>query len=147
MYDDYSPILEEMKKRMKKISSFDSENLIATVIDDICSSKQFGLLSFKFNYPLRKIVSPESIADIEDRNFILSPGTHCDFVIFDNLNKRIRLIVEVDGKQHENDLQRKRDQRKDRIINSSAINMLRIKTTDVHVKEKIESLLSPKNPG
>ena len=147
MYDDYSPILEEMKKRMKKISSFDSENLIATVIDDICSSKQFGLLSFKFNYPLRKIVSPESIADIEDRNFILSPGTHCDFVIFDNLNKRIRLIVEVDGKQHENDLQRKRDQRKDRIIKSSAINMLRIKTTDVHVKEKIESLLSPKNPG
>ena len=63
------------------------------------------------------------------------------------MNKRIRLIVEVDGKQHENDLQRKRDQRKDRIINSCAINLLRIKTTDVHVKEKIESLLSPKTPG
>ena len=116
--------------------------------DQRLNSRVIGaLFSFKFNYPLRKIVSPESIADIEDRNFILSPGTHCDFVIFDNLNKRIRLIVEVDGKQHENDLQRKRDQRKDRIINSSAINMLRIKTTDVHVKEKIESLLSPKNPG
>ena len=102
------------------------------------------MLSFKFNYPLRKIISPDTIKDNEDRNFILSPGTHCDFVIFDDLNKRIQLIVEVDGKQHEKEIQKKRDQRKDRIINFFAIDMLRIKTTDVNVKEKIESILSSK---
>ena len=144
MYDDYSPILKEMKERMKKVSSFSSENIVATVIDDICKSRQYGMLSFKFNYPLRKIISPDTIKDNEDRNFILSPGTHCDFVIFDDLNKRIQLIVEVDGKQHEKEIQKKRDQRKDRIINFFAIDMLRIKTTDVNVKEKIESILSSK---
>ncbi|MGN1190399.1 MAG: AAA domain-containing protein [Candidatus Ornithospirochaeta sp.] len=141
MYDDYSPILEEMKKRMLKISEYDSENIIGTVINDICVSRQFGLLSFKFNYPLRKIISPDSVRDIEDRNFILSPGSHCDFVIFDDLSKKIQLIVEVDGKQHEKTIQNQRDKRKDRILKSFGLNIIRIKTTDVNIKETIEKQL------
>ncbi len=141
MYDDYSPILQKMKEKMLRISTYDSENIVATLINDICKSRQFGLLSFKFNYPLRKIINLERITDIEDRNFILAPGTHCDFVIFNELNKRVILIVEVDGKQHEKTIQKQRDERKDRIITSSGLKLVRIKTTDLKAKEKIECKL------
>lgn len=142
MYDDYAPILQSMKNRMLKISEYESENIIATIIDDICRSKRYGLLSFKFNYPLRKILRTDTISDFEDKNFILAPGTHCDFVIFNNLDKRIQLIIEVDGKQHEDKIQKQRDKRKDRLLHAAGLKLMRIKTTDVLVKETIEAQLA-----
>lgn len=78
---------------------------------------------------------------MEDYNFAMRSGSHCDFVIYNQLNKQIRLAIEVDGKQHEEDLQKKRDSRKDRILHSVGICLLRIKTTDLNIKEKIESKL------
>lgn len=141
MFDDYAPILQNMKNRMLHISEFDSENIIATVINDLCASKKHGLLSYKFNYPLNRIINTGELADIEDRNFVLSPGTHCDFVIFDRLNKQIRLIVEVDGKQHDDPIQKSRDERKDRILQEAGLKLIRIKTTDINVVERIEELL------
>ena len=141
MYDDYAPILQSMKNRLLKISEYESENIIATIIDDMCRSKRYGLLSFKFNYPLRKILRTDTISDIEDKNFILAPGTHCDFVIYNNLDKRIKLIIEVDGKQHDEKTQQQRDNRKDRLLHSAGLKLIRIKTTDIHVKETIEAQL------
>lgn len=58
---------------------------------------------------------------------------HIIIVIFSNPNKRIKLIVEVDGKQHKKSLQEKRDKRKDRIINAFELNVFRIKTTDENI--------------
>ena len=142
MYDDYSPILQSMKNRMLKISEYESENIIATILDDLCRSKRYGLLSFKFNYPLRKILRADTISDFEDKNFILAPGTHCDFVIFNNLDKRIQLIIEVDGKQHGKTIQKQRDKRKDRLLHAAGLKLMRIKTTDVLVRETIEALLA-----
>lgn len=141
MYEEYSPILQRMKERLLKISEFESENIIATIIDDICKSKKYGLLSFKFNYPLRKVIRIDASMSTEDKNFIRSPGSHCDFVIFDQLNKQIKLIVEVDGKQHESKIQKNRDMRKDRLITSSGLQMLRIRTTDQNAKGMIEAKL------
>jgi len=141
MYDDYAPILQSMKNRLLKISEYESENIVATIIDDMCKSKRYGLLSFKFNYPLRKILRTDNISDFEDINFIIAPGTHCDFVIFNNLDKRIQLIIEVDGKQHDDSIQKQRDKRKDRLLHSAGLKLMRIKTTDTNVKEKIEAQL------
>ena len=137
MFDDYAPILKDMKKRMLKVSQYDSENIIATVIDDLCRTNKNGQLGFKHNYPLYRIINADEVSDTEDRNFILNPGTHCDFVIFDKLNKKIRLIVEVDGKQHEDYVQKKRDERKDRILREAGIKLIRIKTSDVKAEETI----------
>lgn len=145
MYDDYAPILEKTNRRLLKISEFKSENIIATILNDICKSRKHGLLSFKFNYPLRKILHAEYYHTLEDRNFILAPGTHCDFVVFNNLDKQIVLIVEVDGKQHEGKLQKQRDARKDRLIRSAGLKLVRIKTTDIDAKERIEKQLNSVN--
>lgn len=141
MYDEYSPILQDMKNRILKVSDFQSENIIATIIDEICRSKKYGLLSFKHNYPLRKIVNPKDYENPEERNFILSPGSHCDFILFDKLNKRIRLCIEVDGKQHEEKIQKGRDEKKDSILHQADLKVIRIKTTDLNVKERIEEAL------
>ena len=84
MYDDYAPILEETKMKLLKISKFESENIIATIIKEICESGKYGALDFKFNYPLRNILKLQGITDADDKKFILNPNTHCDFVIYNN---------------------------------------------------------------
>lgn len=145
MYDDYSPILGEMKKRILNISEFTSENIIATVIQDICESGECGALSYKFNYPLRAVIKTTSLTDYDDIKFVRNINTHCDFVIYNTLDKKIELVVEVDGSQHQESVQFARDRRKDRLLQGAKIKMLRLPTTSMDCKEKIIAALPKKD--
>ena len=145
MYDDYSPILTEMKKRLLNISEFSSENIIATVIQDICESGEYGALSYKFNYPLRAVIKTHTLTDYDDIKFVRNINTHCDFVIYNTLDKRIELVVEVDGSQHQESIQAARDRRKDRLLHDANVKILRLPTTSMDCKEKIIAALRENN--
>lgn len=145
MYDDYSPILAEMKKRILNISEFTSENIIATVIQDICESGECGALSYRFNYPLRAVIKTTSLTDYDDIKFVRNINTHCDFVIYNTLDKKIELVVEVDGSQHQESVQFARDRRKDRLLQGANIKVLRLPTTSMDCKEKIIAALPKKD--
>ncbi len=142
MTNEYNKILEPLKKKVIKISNFESENIMWALLKNICDSGQYGLLSLCFNYPMRKIVDYNRIIDEKDRAFVLNPNTHCDFVLYSLIDKAISLIIEVDGKQHEEETQRLRDERKDKILDEFHINHIRIKTTSVEVEETIRKALS-----
>lgn len=142
MYDDYSPILESTKKKLLKISNFSSENIIATIIDEICKSGAYGALSYKFCYPLKYVIKVDSLEDSDDIKFVSNIHTHCDFLIYNKLNKEIELVVEVDGSQHKEEIQANRDRRKDRLLADAGVKILRLSTTTIECKEKIvEKLL------
>lgn len=142
MYDDYAPILEKTKKELLNISSFASENIIATVIDEICRSGEYGTLGYKFNYPLKYVIKTASLSDAEDIKFVSNINTHCDFLIYNKLNKEIEMVVEVDGSQHKEDVQAARDKRKDRLLTAAGIKILRLPTTTIECKEKIIAVLT-----
>ena len=141
MYDDYAPILEKTKKELLKISSFASENIIATVIDEICRNGEYGTLGYKFNYPLKYVIKTATLSDAEDIKFVSNINTHCDFLIYNKLNKEIEMVVEVDGSQHREEIQVARDKRKDRLLTAAGIKILRLTTTTIECKEKIVSAL------
>lgn len=141
MYDDYAPILEKTRKNLLKISKFTSENIIAMVINEICQSGDYGTLGYKFNYPLRYVIKTASLNDSEDMKFVSNVNTHCDFVIYNKLNKEIEMVVEVDGSQHKEEIQAKRDRRKDRLLTDAGIKILRLSTTTIECKEKIIDML------
>lgn len=141
MYDDYAPILEKTKKELLNISSFASENIIATVIDEICRSGEYGTLGYKFNYPLKYVIKTATLSDAEDIKFVSNINTHCDFLIYNKLNKEIEMVVEVDGSQHKEEIQVARDKRKDRLLTAAGIKILRLTTTTIECKEKIVSAL------
>lgn len=145
MYDDYAPILEKTKKELLNISAFASENIIATVIDEICRSGEYGTLGYKFNYPLKYVIKTTSITDAEDIKFVSNINTHCDFLIYNKLNKEIEMVVEVDGSQHKEDVQAARDKRKDRLLKAAGIKILRLPTTSIECKEKIIAVLTETN--
>lgn len=141
MFEEYSNVLQSLKNRLLRISKHESENIVGTVIDDICKSKKYGLIKFHHNYQLRKVLNIDSIDNDEDLKFIKNPNTHCDFIIFDMLNKEIRLAVEVDGRQHNDPVQKARDERKDRLLTAAGVRILRLPTTSVECREKIEIAL------
>lgn len=145
MYDDYAPILEKTKKELLNISAFASENIIATVIDEICRSGEYGTLGYKFNYPLKYVIKTTSITDAEDIKFVSNINTHCDFLIYNKLNKEIEMVVEVDGSQHKEEIQAARDKRKDRLLKAAGIKILRLPTTSIECKEKIIAVLTETN--
>ena len=141
MYDDYSPILENTKKKLLNISKFTSENIIATIISEICATGECGALSCKFNYPLKYIIKTDTLNDLEDVKFVSNIHTHCDFLIYNKLNKEIELVVEVDGSQHKEAVQAARDSRKDRLLKEAGIKILRLSTTTIECREKIVQML------
>lgn len=142
MYDDYAPILEKTKNKLLNISSFSSENIIATVIDEICKSNDYGALGYEFNYPLKYVIKTANLTDPDDKKFVSNIKTHCDFLIYNKLNKEIELVVEVDGSQHYEEVQAKRDRRKDRLLAEAGIKILRLSTTTIECKEKIIDMLT-----
>ena len=74
--------------------------------------------------------------------FNVGLNTHCDFLIYNKLNKEIVLVVEVDGSQHREEIQAARDRRKDRLLADAGIKILRLTTTSIECKEKIVAMLS-----
>lgn len=142
MYEDYAPILEKTKKELLNISQYPSENIIATVVNGICKSGECGALAFKFNYPLKYVIKLNTLTDPQDIKFVSNINTHCDFLIYNKLNKEIVLVVEVDGSQHREEIQAARDRRKDRLLTDAGIKILRLTTTSIECKEKIVAMLS-----
>ena len=83
-----------------------------------------------------------TLTDPQDIKFVSNINTHCDFLIYNKLNKEIALVVEVDGSQHKEEIQAARDRRKDRLIADAGVKILRLATTTIECKEKIVAMLS-----
>lgn len=82
-----------------------------------------------------------TLTDEDDIKFVSNINTHCDFLIYSKLNKEILLVVEVDGSQHKEEIQAKRDRSKDRLLASAGVKILRLPTTTIECKEKITEML------
>ena len=145
MYEEYSPMLQNMKNKLLHISEHESENIIATLLDEMLQNGKYGNLRYKLHYPLRKIIKTDKLQDIDDCNFVENANTHCDFIIYNTLNKSIALVIEVDGSQHADEIQQQRDRRKDRLLFECGIEVLRIGTTEINCEEKISNKLKAIN--
>lgn len=125
---------------MLKISKYNSENIVATKLNEILKSK-YKRLYYLFNYPLRRTVNAQDF-DEEKQKFINNINTHCDFVIIDKIDKKIKAAIEVDGKTHTFDeKQINRDRKKNKILEIAGIPLLRTTTFSSVLEYEIEELL------
>ena len=90
---------------------------------------------------MKYVIKPNTLSDPEDVKFVSNINTHCDFLIYNKLNKEIEMVVEVDGSQHKEEVQANRDRRKDRLLATAGIKVLRLSTTTIECKEKIVAML------
>ncbi|MNV85402.1 hypothetical protein D3C71_1793600 [compost metagenome] len=66
----------------------------------------------------------------------------CDFVIYFKVGKTPVGVIEVDGGHHDEPMQIERDLLKDSILDKSGISLLRLKTVESRIEEKIARFVS-----
>lgn len=141
LYQCYHQARQEFLKKYKKISLYDSENLIYALLSDIL--KDFPHLGIATHIPLKMILRDTSLLDTEEKSFALHRNTHVDFLIFNHIDKKPRLIIEVDGVafHQEDSIQAKRDYLKEKILKKYNLDILRLRTNESEEKTKILDFL------
>lgn len=148
LYRSYARSREELLKKQKKVSEFDSENLMYGLIRRVLAAEPFTKLDVVLHVPLKMIIrDPHHLNDEETvyaMNIIL---THVDFLIFDKLSKQPVLVVEVDGYafHNQNTRQSQRDILKDDILRKYNIPIARFKTNEsneeIRLAERLVSII------
>ncbi|NFI95279.1 DUF2726 domain-containing protein [Clostridium botulinum] len=152
LYKCYSEKLKEFLKKNKKVSEFNSENLMNALLEKILSEEEFKNLDYVLHYPLRSLIQDTSkLIEDDEYKFAMNNLTHIDFLLFNKMNKMPVLAIEVDGYAYhaENNKQLKRDKMKNHILKTYGIEILRFSTNgsdeENKIREKLRSLLNVNN--
>lgn len=130
-------------KRYKKVSRFDSENLMAAVLTDMLSREEFVRISFSCHVGLATLIGDEVRLSREEHKYAFNPRTHVDFLLYREMNKQPLLAIEVDAWRyhHEGTEQYVRDRMKDGILERCGLKFVRLDTDDKGEVGKVESAL------
>ncbi len=149
LYKSYEQRKQEILSKQKKISQYDSENLMYAFICKILKkyySEQFDVIPHVQLKALLKDLS--LLRSSRERQYVLNDLTHIDFVIYKTIDNSPFLAIEVDGyKYHqEGTKQLERDELKNKILEKYNIHILRFKTNGSDEKrillETIQKLLT-----
>lgn len=144
LYKQYTEVRAEYLKEQKRISEFDSENLVYSLIKDILNSeRQLLNLDVVCHYPLYMLLRNHSPLNDEERKYVSHHATHVDFLIYNRVTKIPVLAIEVDGWEfhQKGSRQAKRDNMKDSILSRYGIELLRLSTTGSGERDIIKNKL------
>lgn len=131
----------EYLKNKKRVSDFDSENLTYNLIDKILKENNYNNLDIAVHVPLINILTNMELLNEEEVKFATNTWTHIDFVIFNKMDKKLVIAIEVDGYyfHREGTKQQERDNIKDKILYKYDIPLIRLNTTGSGEKEILEN--------
>lgn len=144
----YASYFQERRKflaKSKKVSRFDSENLMYARIEAILKENDLTHFKIATHVPLRMILRESNLLNADELKYAMNVNTHVDFLIYDNVSKLPKLIIEVDGIQfhQEGSKQAKRDLMKNEILKKYDLPILRLKTDGSGEDKLLLQALSP----
>lgn len=142
LYTEYDASLERVLSRLKiSDSRFKSEQIVATLLRDILGMQEFHSLTFHKQIYLKQLVlSDNEVFDEREKQYIRNRAS-CDFVLYYRIGKKPLAVIEVDGGYHNLSKQMERDVIKNNILEKAKIPLLRLKTVDSEIREKIKSFI------
>lgn len=143
LYQSYSDKLLEFIRTNKRVSEYESENLMNRLIEKVLSDPKYQHLGRVMHQPLRMLIKDTSKLNPDEYKFAMNVLTHTDFVIFHKVDKRPVLVVEVDGYAYHanNPKQLKRDRMKDDILAKYGIPILRLGTNESGEESRLRQAL------
>ena len=143
LYQQYTQSRMEFLKRHKRISNYDSENLMYALIKDTLQEKELTFLDVICHQQLNMLIRNHDLLDDEELKYAMHPSTHLDFLIYNRISKKPILAIEVDGFHFhkEGTRQAERDKMKNRILELYEIPYLRFATNGSGEKEKLSEKL------
>ena len=142
LYEEYDHSLETLKARLNpEDSAYKSEQISALLIKDLLKKAEFSALCFHSQIQLKQLLAqPSSIFTPREQQF-MNQGASCDFVFYYRVGKQPLAVIEVDGSQHSDGVQAERDHLKQSVLTKCGIVLLRLRTIDSEIEEKIADFL------
>lgn len=143
LYQEYTKERIAFLQKHRKISEYDSENLMyAALVDLLAELPQLGL-KIICHQRLNLLIRDFFRLTDEERRYAVNPGTHVDFLLYNPVSKTPVLAIEVDGFHFHKDgtRQAQRDRMKDSIFEKYGIPLLRLPTNGSGEIEKIKAYL------
>ena len=143
LYQGYAEQRRSFLKKHKRVSEYDSENLLYTVIQEILQKAEFSFVDCAAHVSLVNLVKDYSILTEEETTYARNPLTHVDFLLFRRMDKSPLLAIEVDGVAFHTagSLQASRDEKKNRIFERCGMPLLRLRTDGSGEKDRIKQAL------
>ena len=148
LYKQYEKERLDYFKKHKKISNYDSENIIYHLLNKVL--EDYKDLTFTFRYSVNILIKDKTLLTEEERKYVSHHNTHIDFLIYNKISKIPLLAVEVDGyKYHKEDnKQKERDILKNNILSKYNIPLIRLTTNGSReesiIRSKLDELVSNK---
>lgn len=141
LYSQYTRKKFEYLSKTKKISKYDSENIMYKLLCEILEMKEFKNLGVIFEQPMKEILDFNNLTELNEieKTYASQSWTHIDFLIYKKITKEPILAIEVDGhKYHKRGTkQYERDLLKNHILELCNIPLLRMSTTGSDERNKI----------
>lgn len=143
LYQQYTAERMEFLKKHRRVSQYDSENLMYGIITDILARYPSLPLGAICHQPLNMLIRDPKYLNDEECKYAMNIATHVDFLIYNRISKKPAFAVEVDGFHYHKDgtRQKQRDIMKNHIFELYSIPLLRFPTIGSGEKEKIEQVL------
>lgn len=131
LYSDYTEARLQFLRSRKRTSDFESEELALGVIEDILKEDVFQGYSVVTQFPLSMLIQDVTGMTPEEIAYAKNPWTRLDFLLYQKVDKKATLAIEVDGYMYhrEGTLQHERDKLKNSILKQCGIPLLRLSTT------------------
>lgn len=129
-------------KNKKRISLFDSENIAYNEIENILKNN-YNNLGIITHIPLFRILENKNLLNKDELKYASHEWTHIDFVIYNKMDKKPSIAIEVDGYAFHKKFtaQSQRDELKNEILKKYNIPLIRLSTIGSDEKNIIKSKL------
>ncbi|QBG46638.1 DUF2726 domain-containing protein [Verrucomicrobia bacterium S94] len=142
LYRDYAEARMARLRSRRRISTYDSENLIYHELQELLQNSFRGH-RVAFQVPLSTLLKNTDFLTEEEAAYARHPWTRCDFLIYSEIDKRPILVIEVDGYAYHRKETRQsyRDTLKNSILKKSGLPLLRLSTIGSNEQQRIKQKL------
>jgi len=142
LYAEYDQSLEKLRSLLRASDSqFKSEQIVAQILRERLSRPVNQAVTFHTQIALNQLVSLGNEALTARERGFMKGRSRCDFVLYFKVGKKPLAVIEVDGGDHEKPQQKEWDALKNSILQKGGLPLLRLKTVESHIEEKIEKFL------
>lgn len=143
LYKEYDQSLERLNSRLRpEDSRYKSEQIVAQVLRAALSDASFQAITFHTQIALDQVASSTNQALTARELAFMHNRASCDFVLYFKVGKPRWGVIEVDGGSHDRPEQTARDALKNSILAKSNLSILRLRTVESGIEEKVVGFLA-----
>lgn len=142
LYREYDQSLARLNARLRpQDSRYKSEQIVARLLREALSDPSCQGLMYHDQVKLDQVASTTS-AELTARERAFMARASCDFVLYFKIGKTPLGVIEVDGGSHDRPDQAARDAMKNAILAKSGLSILRLRTIESRIEERIGEFLA-----